>query len=242
MFKIGRHVLPVLGWMCLVCNTLADPLEEITIGLEDIDYFPIIVNSENGPKGYLAELLDMIENTGRFSIALDFMPIARLKHLLSDGGIDVKYPDNPYWILEDAPARYFSVAIVQYQDGLIFLDEVPESLYEVGSIGTLYGFTVVAKKYWNTQATIEYAESIQSLFRMLSTNRVQAIYFNYDIALNTVPSELSPRMRLADQFKTDVGYFYFSTLSSRSFIEEINRYIGENPDIIKRLKRKYRLN
>jgi ABC-type amino acid transport substrate-binding protein len=209
----------------------------VTIGVEAMDYCPILCFGENKTTGFLVELLDKLQqNTG---IEYELMPYAipRLKKEIKSGNIDVKFPDNPAW--SRGEGKQFSGPIIPFRDAFFSLkSDTEHNLSDINSAAVPSGFYVPKSIRKNIQ--IIEASSIGSMFDMLKHGRVEAVYLNQLVAQNQAKRAGIAIIERKD-YPSDNNYFHFSGINDKGFIERINGFLNADPKVLKELLDKYGL-
>ncbi len=97
LLKTGFSILII----CLLLTPLilgSEP-RSFVVGVEDFEASPPCSQYSNGEyKGFNRELSDLFAKTKGHVFRYKAYPLKRLNHNFpKNGGLDLKYPDNPYW-------------------------------------------------------------------------------------------------------------------------------------------------
>lgn len=229
--KVLRHLTKNLSTFCfyLILQSSAYASQDvIKIGVENLNYKPIIWFEDGFPKGFIPELLLYFSKETGQKYSITPFPVSRLKKEANEGKIDVQFPDNPNWRVDTNKSKSYSIPVVPYTDGYFAKNH---DLF-VEAVGTPLGFTVVALPKWSID--IANATTLDSLFSMLDKNRIDAIYLNTTVASNLKDS-FSSDIVWREDMPVDRSFFYFSSSNSSRFIEALNSFINSNSELIAKL-------
>lgn len=205
---------------------------KVVIGIENLNYAPLVTFSDNTSLGYIPDLINEVAKLNNIEVEIIAFPVARLKRELVEGNIDLQFPDNINWRVDNLGNKQYSLPVVSYTDCYF----AKTASKKVRSVGTPLGFTVVAKPEYPLD--IANATSIQSLFSMLEKDRIDAIYVNSLVAENYANLSNLDIVQHPD-LPCDKSYFYFSSLKEHYFVELINQFIESDSNI--RLLNKHQL-
>lgn len=208
------------------------------IGVEAINYCPILCFEGKQNTGLLIELLDKISSNSGISYTLQPYAIQRLKQQFKSGAIHVKFPDNPTW--SKSKPEHFSLAIIPYRDAFFSLqnpDNSEKSMIKSVAIPT--GF-YLPKSIRKDIKVIE-ATSIKTMFNMLQYGRVDAVYLHHLVAQNFAKEHGHKIIERTD-YPADNSHFHFRSINNPEFLVQINQLIQEEPEFLERLLLKYGLN
>lgn len=221
--------------------------EELTIGFEDVDFYPYGKPSEDQVfVGYLRALLDAFAEDHGHELVFVVTPVKRLYMGFSE--VDMFVPDNPAWSQEHKQGIdvYYSDVIAIALDGFAVAPGREKETIggDIVHIGAILGFTVeplfddAAKKL----LVFDRASRFESLFKALHLGRVDAVYCNL-AAANDVLEEIgrTPESvawsEVLPQFKSR---FHISS-TRKELIEQLNAWLATHASKVTSLKAEYGL-
>lgn len=204
------------------------------VGVENLDYYPILRFAGRTPEGFLMALLDEVTKDSDISYELLPLPVARLKKELAVGNIDVQFPDNPSWNYDFQQPKVFSRPVVRYKDAFFAL--LPHT--KINTVAAPLGFTVPEATQEFSRFT--YLSSIEGLFTLLSNNRIDAIYLNQLVAKNFAQKQ-QLIIYERDDYPADKQDFYFSAINESVLLDRVNRFMTTKPNRYRALLETYGL-
>ena len=112
-----KHLL-VLIFCCL--QTSLCSAKELQVGVEELDYFPIYAQRENGYAGFARDLLDAFAKEYNHTLVYRAYPIKRLYGEYLRGRLDLKFPANKHWARELKAEKnvLYSSPVLEYIDDI----------------------------------------------------------------------------------------------------------------------------
>ena len=232
MSTIKKHwIFILLLWS--IATSLPAEEKVITVGVEELNYSPIVNIEKEQVHGFLPDLLQLIsiETGARFQI-IPF-PVARLKREFLHGTIDLQFPDNPKWEGSNQK-KSFSMPIVSYSDSIFSIE--PQKKLEV--VAAPLGFTVMPEI--KKRLKMVYSTDTEAMLEMLSLGRIDGIYLNSFVAKNIARS-VNMKIHERTDYPIDHDYFFFSTLHHPGALEQLDDFIKSNHTLVSELREKYEL-
>lgn len=219
-----------------------------TIGVEDIDYYPIYKTEGGQYKGFARELFDKFGKEKGYEFRYESLPVMRLTKYFTDGQVDLKFPDNALWAKDakgDKSVSY-SEAILQYTDGVMVLPARKDGgLDSLKQLGVVRGFTP-----WNYldlvregKVVLHEASSLESMSNQALNARVDGAYFNVDVARYFMKNTMKQVDALVfnPNLPHDTNTYHLSTISHPDIVTSFNLFLKENKDWVQSLKKLHEL-
>jgi ABC-type amino acid transport substrate-binding protein len=147
----------------------------LTIGVEDLAYFPYYETVNGEIKGFFNDFNNLISDP---KASLKSMPVKRLKHALADGSVDAIFPHNPQWKLPQTKSKVvISKPIIAFEDGVVVSKSKLQG-QPVRRISTVRGFTAYGVP---SDIKIFEANDMSSAVKMMLTGRVDGVYGNFEV-------------------------------------------------------------
>lgn len=216
------------------------------MGVEDVFYPPHYDGSGEDYTGFAREMFDRFAADCGCVFEYRPMPIERLHRALLEGEVDLKFPDDTYWQLEQKAGHdvYYSDPISAYVDGV----SVP-----VGSVldlpdmrlGTIRGFTARGYEHLASRdsTVLEYNAHLPALLQQVLIGRLDGAYANVDVVQFILREELGAPGAL--QFQPSLPYtrsFYRASSTRRpALIQELNGWLADNAGWLDTLRREHGL-
>lgn len=222
--------------------------EEIRVGVELQPYPPYseVVNGEY--RGYARDLLDTFAAAQGYRFVYTPLPVRRLLSEFLAGRVDLKFPDHPQWNADQKAghAIHYSHPAAPYIDGMLVKPEhFGQGQQRIELLGTQNGFTP-----WPYLTDIRagrirliQANQIESLLRMASNGRVDAVYLNPKV----VAHQLRRMGMAADSLVYDPtlphveDHYYLSSIRHQQLIEAFNRFIDERSEQVTAIRLRHGL-
>lgn len=225
----------------------------LTVGVETTDYAPYFyLDQEKKYQGAAREIIDLFAQSQKIELDYHPMPVPRLFNEFVKGQVDLKFPDNPLWSasLQSDIKVYYSVPVLDVKEALIIV-EPSERKYkklikdkEIKFVGSILGFSTpgIEKNIENNEFELVKTKKIEQLIHMLMTNRVDAVYFNTDVAID-IANRLYPNKKLLVYSKYPVlNYAYhLSSIKHQELITEFNQFLVDKKLEVKAIKSRYGL-
>lgn len=240
---------PAISFLAaLIIASRAVNADNIIIGVENIDYFPIYQYSEDRYTGAAADIFNRFAQLNGHTITYRAFPLARLNTYYLNGTIDFRFPDNTLWLQKPKKGYdiHYSSAVIDFIDGVMVKPEnLGKGASSLKQLGIVRGFTP-----WDYLDDIKAGSillnetnSILSLLKLTSLQRYDGAYINIDIARHHQTNALNSSAQLV--FDPELPYTQSSySLSSYKYpnvIEQFNRFLIEQKDWIKTVKEKYQV-
>ncbi|MGC0151909.1 substrate-binding periplasmic protein [Chromobacterium vaccinii] len=225
-----------------------------TIGVEEVDYYPLHRCVNGNFSGYGRDLLDAFAKQSGHSFTYVSLPVSRLFHtFLNENSIDFKYPDNPHWQADMKKGKpiFYSDPVVNVIEGLLVKPEKLDQLSEISvkSIVTMRGFTpwpfdkAMRQKINSGTIRVYQEDSFGKLISLGMTGHYDAVYAS-PIVINYYLDEIihKPGALVFDKkLPFESNDFSLSSIRQGDVIKQFNAFLTKNQPLILELKRKYRL-
>ncbi|MBL4798028.1 MAG: transporter substrate-binding domain-containing protein [Oleispira sp.] len=244
MIRLKTLASTLVAAMIYISNlTHADNL---IIGVENIDYFPIYQYSNGQYSGAASEILNKFATLNNHTVTYKGYPITRLNKNYLNGTVGFRFPDNAYWA-QDQKSGYdiqYSASVIDFIDGvMVSPSNKGRGIEKFKKLGLVRGFTAwdyldLVKK---GSVKIKEANSLDSLIKLTSSNRYDGAYFNVDVATYYLNNTLKAPGSLV--FDPDLPHtkssYSLSSFKHPKIIEQFNQFLIEQADWIKTIKEKY---
>ena len=220
----------------------------ISVGIANINYYPHHLFNDTESDGYIFDLLLEFEANSNYQINYVPLPIKRLKHrFFSQQNIDVLYPYNPNWHKKQGKniALIYSAPIVGIIGGTMVLKEnVGRGLDEFQILGVPRGFTPIEWFKLQQQKKVSIVEVATALdaLNMVLRGRVDGADVEYNVAKHLL-SKMKQRGKLTmdPSLPYSLVDFHFVTINKKQFIKDLNEFMKQNPDTIRKIKKRFDL-
>lgn len=217
-----------------------------TIGVEDLDYFPVYATKDGNYTGYAREVLDAFAKERGYHFEYKPFPVKRLFAVFFQGQVDFKFPDNPYWQgeLRSGKNIAYSSSVVTYIDGALVRPEMKDATPDkVKTLVTVAGFTPWA---WmdlikSKQVTLRENADFTALAQQVIAKRVDAAYASVAVINYQLDNVLKTPGALVFNSKLphSKDSYFLSTLKHPEVIAEFDAWQKSKQDFIRALKKKY---
>jgi ABC-type amino acid transport substrate-binding protein len=222
----------------------------LSIGVEKTDYAPYYhLDEEQHYLGAARDILDLFSKSQKFDLSYLPMPVPRLFNEFVKGSIDLKFPDNPLWsasLKADVEVHYSS-PVLAVRETLIIIK--PEDKYwekdkKIKLVGNILGFSTpgINKNIENKEFELVNTKTVEQLIHMLASGRVDAIYFNTDVAIQ-LAKELYPEKTLTSHPKYpafDYAY-HLSSIKHKELIIKFNNFLKSHAKQVEKIRKRYGL-
>ena len=225
---------------------LAAPAKTFTIGVEDLDYYPVYAIQNGNYTGYARELLDAFAKDRGYRFEYKPLPVNRLFASFFQGQLDFKFPDNPYWQKEQRAGKNiaYSTAMVNYIDGALVRPEMGDaSADKIKTLVTVAGFTPWA---WmdlikSKQVTLRENANFTALAQQVISRRADAAYASVAVVNYQLEHVLKTPGALVYNSKLphSKDSYFLSTLDYPEMIAEFDAWQKSKQDFVRKLKKKY---
>jgi ABC-type amino acid transport substrate-binding protein len=217
-----------------------------TIGVEELDYYPVYATKDGNYTGYARDVLDAFAKERGYHFEYKPFPVKRLFAVFFQEQVDFKFPDNPYWQSELRTGKTvaYSGSVVTYIDGALVRPEMKDVTPDkIKTLGTVAGFTPWA---WmdlikNKQVTLRENTSFTALAQQVAAKRVDAAYASVAVLNYQLDNVLKTPGALVFNSKLphSKDSYFLSTLKHPEVIAEFDAWQKSRADFIRALKKKY---
>ncbi|ALN17124.1 substrate-binding periplasmic protein [Ectopseudomonas mendocina] len=222
--------------------------EEIRIGVELQPYQPYSDVEDGEYRGYARDLLDAFAAESGYRFVYTPLPVRRLLSDFLSGRVDLKFPDHPQWNADqkDGHTVHYSHPAAPYVDGILVKPQhLGQGLQRIELLGTQNGFTPwpYLPEIRAGRIRLIQANQIESLLRMASSDRVDAVYLNPKV----VDYQLRQMRMTADSLVFDPelphveDHYYLSSIRHPQLIEAFNRFLEERADQVAAIRLRHGL-
>ena len=223
--------------------------KELSVGVENINYYPISSMRNGQYTGFSRDVLDAYAQKYGHNIVYKPYPVKSLFGAYLAGQVDFKFPDNIDWAQEEKKdkAIIYSDTVLDSIDGvMVFPHFLGRGLGALKRLGTIVGFTRFA--YLDDIAAGKIKrhehESLDGLIKLVKANYVDGIYSNIFVARSFLKkSSYGEEYIVFDQaLPHEVTAYKLSSFKYPQIIKEFNEFLDKNADLVQVLKIKYELN
>lgn len=219
--------------------------DDLTIGVEDIKYYPYFEMREKEYKGFARELFDSFAKKYNHKITFIPLPVARLSHTFLRGEIDFRFPDSPNWThgMKRGFNVKYSSPVVTYTDGIFVLKE-NLGKKDLKQIGTISGFSpqLLQERISSKEVVLNENQSLNGLLEQVRRGRIEGAYFNIAVAQATIQKRQYHKFIFFDENQIHITDSYFlSTIHKPKILVEFNQFLKLHEKEVSKLKSKYGL-
>lgn len=243
-----RRCLLGFGLLAMLCATIGVNAQTLTVGVENTTYLPQY-GVENGQyTGFARALLDEFAAAEGVTLVYKPLPVKRLFTEFLDGGVDLKYPDNPMWAAEEKAGKAitYSDPVVAYIDGVSVLpSRFGKGVEGIKTLGTVRGFT--AWEWLDSvkagKVVVAENDSFDGLVRQALVGRVDGAYANIAV----VQRQLNTTLVQPGGLVFDPGlphtrsYYHLSSLKHGAVIGRFNSWMSTHKGAIAALKARFQV-
>lgn len=232
---------------CLSLFALSAQAENLIVGVEAIDQFPIYRGEGNEYSGFGRELLDDFATKYKHKLTYSPLPILRLHdELLKSKGVDLKFPDNLEWNpdMRKGVTVAYSKPVLVVTEGLSVLPaHKGRGLDKVKTIGAMRGFTpwqyldaIKAKKMVFSEVT-----TFDALVKMAESQRIDGLFANtYVVSYYLKSTRKQPELLVFDDtLPYTQTPFHLSSVKHPKVVAEFDEYLVKEKATVDKLKAKY---
>jgi len=247
-----QRILIALGLAWSLCSN-AEPaappsLPVLRVGVENLDYYPFYASDGKRFWGYARDLLDSFAQHAGYQLMYEPLQTHTLFELFLDSPrLDLKFPDNPRWSVEAKRkhAVSYSDSLVTASEGLIVRKaQLGQPLSSLHSIGLVRGFTAHGYQQYvhGGQLRLVEATSLDGLLQELANGHIDGVYAEFQVVrqrlkLLKLEDQLAPNPNLP----LDRNDFALSTIRRPEVVTAFNRFLHENPALVRAIKHRYGL-
>ncbi|MCD8520768.1 MAG: transporter substrate-binding domain-containing protein [Saccharospirillaceae bacterium] len=240
--------------LCLCTPASAGPLstpitdnqfaaDTLIIGVETTDYAPYYHLQDNRYSGLGRDILDAFLADAHLMADYYPLPVPRLFLLFTQQQLDFKFPDNPQWSedLKSGLTVYYSEPVIQVTEAVMILNDHQGP---VRNIGTIMGFTTpgINAEIQRGELTITQVNSMDQMLKMLENRRIDGIYFNTRAARHAAAERASPlTLTTLKQIAPYHYAYHLSSIRHPHLIERFDRFMHDNPEVIRALRQSYNI-
>lgn len=230
----------------LLCATRAWAGPVVTVGVEDIDFYPIARVRGGVYEGYVRDLLDAFARRNGLTLHYLPLPVRRVRRYLAEGRVDMVFPDSPGWDREVKDGKHFvySRPMAPFHDGVLVR---PDHLGKpLTSIAIVYGFTATRLQHAIEQGDVrlEQAPLPADAVRMALRGRVDGVY----MALEAARYQMG-QLDVVDHLVPDPAalplksyhYQLSATRRSADLLARFDRFLVSDAALVRQLQVKYGL-
>lgn len=247
--RVSRVLAPLLA-VAMAGAAAADvaPRKSYTIGVEDLQYYPLHTTSnDHAFGGFAREVLDMFAKEKGYAFRYVPLPVNRLYvAFLKERTLDFKYPDNPRWrqdLRGAARIRYSATLVASDEGAMVLPQNKGRALRQVKSLGTVLGFTPwpYLPAIDSKAIALSTSSGFEGLLRHALANHLDAVYINVDVANYLLAAELKTPGGLV--FDPGLPHarsdFSLSTLRHADVLTEFDAFLRRERPLLQALKLKY---
>lgn len=237
----GGLILAVAAAVAGGVSSVAAQDRMITIGVEELDYFPAYAIRDGQYVGAVREIFDAFAADRGYRVRYLPFPIKRLYAELLSGGIDLKFPDNAKWapdVKKGQPIVY-SHPIVDYVDGtLVSAQAKGQPVGSIRSLGTVSGFTPYA---WTDRLKTGMPQLTENprldlLLRQVSLGRLDAAYVSVSSALYMARNNSDMNVVFDPSLPHGRDSYVLSSLSRPDLVAEFDTWMATHADLVRQIK------
>lgn len=243
VIRIAVAMAAALGWVVGLTHgpAVAAP-RELSVGVEELDYFPAYAVQNGVYVGAAREILDAFAKDRDYVLVYRPLPIKRLFAELLSGGIDLKFPDNPEWATDqkrDLPVAY-SDPVIRYIDGVMVRSAGRgRGADGVKTLGTVSGFTPFAwlDRVKDGRVQIRENPRMELLMRQVMAGRLDGAYASVAVANYSLTQRMGNPGALV--FDPDLPHsrdaYRLSTLNQPKVVAEFNAWLADNAKLVREI-------
>ncbi|MDF2176687.1 hypothetical protein P2G88_00300 [Aliiglaciecola sp. CAU 1673] len=238
----------LLTFSIFFCAHVKSDEQIYTVGVEDYPHFLPYSQYQGGVySGLGRDIMDAFLDGKPYRFEYVVLPLKRMDQDFVDGKLGLIFPQNPNWVQDLKAGLDIAYApMLEFTDGLIVLKQNAQDAHlKLKVLGVPLGFTpypYFEDIHAKTIRTIE-ATDYNSLYLMLIRERIDGAYMNSRIAnyyWRAIMGEKSPPITLAEDAPQGSGYWHLASFKHKDIIEEFRHFMDENPQLIRKLKEKWR--
>lgn len=244
-----RVLLILITFQLATSSSQADEINPLWFGVEITDYSPYYYMDEGQRyKGAARDIFDLFSNSMNTTAHYQAMPVRRLFNEFLEGNIDLKFPDNPLWSvdLKGDTTVFYSKPVFSVRESLLILEQAEGEIAakDIEKVGTILGFTVpgIANNLSNNEFEAIRIKKIEQLIHMLVSKRIQAVYFNENVALS-LAKDMYPNKNLKrhSKFPAFKYAYHLSSIKHPQLIKKFNQFLNSHAEKITKIKHHYGL-
>lgn len=241
---ITRLMAAILCWAVGWGASVAVAADKVlTIGVEDLEYYPLWAIRDGEYVGAAREILDAFAHDRGYVLRYQPLPIKRLYAELAKGGIDLKFPDNPHWA-GDAKAGVtvaYSGPVISFVDGVMVRPiNFGRDVDALRTLGTVAGFTpsAWAERIDSAKVVVKENPKMELLLKQAVVGLVDGAYVSVAVANYALSSRLD--LPGALQFDPRLPHtrdnYVLSSVNRPDVVTDFNRWMAEHGALVKAIK------
>ena len=243
-----KHLLWLLFFIPLTVFADNKGATVITLGIEDINYFPHYDARFDEKRGYIFELLAMFEKQANVKFQIVALPTKRLnRRFFKDRDLDLIYPFNPGWVSPetDKTSLMFSAPIVQILGGTMVKTENRDmELSEFSVLAVPRGFTPIEWYKLRDQYEFQILEVANAwdALQMVMLGRADGADIEFNVARALLNKyKKSDALDLGQKLPFSSIHFFMATYNQHFLLTKFDTFMRDNHQAIEALKQKYQL-
>lgn len=218
----------------------------VVVGIEDFDYLPVIGVSRGQATGFAHDVFELFGKRYGYVIQYRALPVPELyKAFLADQSIDLKFPDNPTWMMPQRKARKISYSngLLDFVDGVLVKPQrLGGRLETLRSLGTMRGFDVgpYYERVTSNSLRLAPADDLGELLQQGVSGQTDGVYLNVAIASARLKEMGRPRALVYDpDLPHNVSSYLVSSVKRPDLVRQFNAFLLRDKGAIAALKHKY---
>ena len=244
MMKGSRAV----GLLLSVLLPLNGYAKSITIGIENINYYPLYAydKSMDSYSGYVPELLNNFGQAYGYKVDYLALPINRLYKKFYSGEIDAKFPDSDLWNTESRVGYQinYSTPVIELEE-VMYVQQKDKNLRlaNFNKLGIVRGMTPwkLSEEIESGQLKVLEADNPELLLEMVFKGRVQGVVMDRSVG-QFLLSQMDQSISLDVNtwlLESDGGSYHLSNINNPSLISDFNQYLITHAEQVSQLQAKY---
>jgi ABC-type amino acid transport substrate-binding protein len=238
-------VLGCLGLLAWDMTRSADS-RTVVVGIEDFDYLPVIGVSRGQATGFAREVFELFGKRYDYAIQYRALPVPELyKAFLVDQSIDLKFPDNPTWMLPQRKGHKISYSngLVDFVDGVLVKPQrLGGRLEALHRLGTMRGFDVGSYEERVSGGALRLvpADDLGDLLQQGVSGQADGVFLNVAIASARLKEMGKPGALVYDpDLPHNASSYLVSSVKRADLVRQFNAFLLKDKAAIAALKRKY---
>jgi polar amino acid transport system substrate-binding protein len=193
-----RRILAGIGIILGLMATGPAPAgqRELVVGVEELEYYPMYAWRDGEYVGAAREILDAFARDRNYRLTYRPLPIKRLFAELINGGIDLKFPDNPFWAadLKQGSTVSYSKPVIAYIDGVMVRPaNKGMGADSVRTLGTVAGFTPFAwlDRIKAGKTVLKENPRMELLLKQAAVSHIDGAYVSVAVANHVLSTTLA---------------------------------------------------
>lgn len=223
-----------------------EKMRTVRVGIQNIDYYPHFDFSNEAPKGYFYELMQLFAHHAGLQIEFVPLPVRRLYQEAADG-VDLVYPDNPRWqryLVAKLPKYYSAPVEMNLGTTMVLPQNRDLPLEKVRTVAVIHGYTPT--KWLELQAQNRYrmvdVADVESALGLVLKGRVDAANVEYHVAQHYLARHnLKGQLVVGSQLPYTQLAFLLSSYRDETLIQQFNQFLQQQAVEVAALRRKYQL-